>query len=365
MRGLGKTSSHLNAMRRNLAPANLNVSDEGRLEPLTNFGSNPGGLVCHVYAPKAELQGLVVILHGCTQSASSYDQGSGWSRLAERHGFAVMFPQQRRANNPNLCFNWYEPNHARRGQGEALSISQMVKTVTQRYGLDRSRVFVTGLSAGGAMTAVMLACYPELFAGGAIIAGLPFATADTLPEALERMRGQRFPGRAELAALVEDAAKFDGPPPTMSVWHGTHDKIVDPANADAIVDQWRGLHGLSGSEPRVEKVSGHLRQVWSDSSGNPLVEKYSISGMGHGTPLNSGDREACGRPGPHMLETSICSTRQMAQSWGLIPQGTNVQALPTASQVDRTASEPPNQPRHANRVAIVIEDALRSAGLVR
>jgi poly(hydroxyalkanoate) depolymerase family esterase len=365
MRGLGKISTHLNAMRRNLAAANFNEGTDGRLVPMANFGSNPGRLDCRIYVPTTEPRGLVVILHGCTQGASSYDEGSGWSQLAERHGFAVMFPQQRRANNPNLCFNWYEPNHARRSQGEASSISQMVKTMTQRYGLNRSRVFVTGLSAGGAMTAVMLACYPELFAGGAIIAGLPYATANTLPEALERMRGQRIPGRAELAALMAGATTFDGPTPTISVWHGTHDNIVDPANADAIVNQWRGLHGLSDSEGRVDEVSGHLRQIWADSSGRPLIEKYSIRGMGHGTPLSFGGQEACGRPGPHMLETSICSTRQMAQSWGLMSHEIELSALPSASRAFSVESSPQQHQQHPNRIAVVIEDALRSAGLMR
>ena len=121
---------------------------------------------------------LVVVLHGCTQSAAGYDRGSGWSQLADQAGFALLFAEQQRANNPNLCFNWFLPTDTKRNFGEALSIRQMIETLVLAHGLDRKRIFVTGLSAGGAMASVMLATYPEVFAGGAIIAGLPYGSAN-------------------------------------------------------------------------------------------------------------------------------------------------------------------------------------------
>ena len=367
MRGLGNIVSRLNAARRTMAAANAN--DDGRLDELSGFGSNPGELEARIYRPDSEPSALVVVLHGCTQSASVYDSGSGWSKLAERHGFALLFPQQRRANNPNLCFNWYSPGDARRGRGEAASIAQMVQHLAAEYGLDRSRVFITGLSAGGAMTSVMLASYPELFAAGAIIAGLPFASANTLPEALERMRGQGFPSRRELHARAGTAARHAADPPRLAVWHGTRDTIVDPANATAIVDQWRDLHGLGDAKGQAEAVAGHRRETWSDAHGRPIVERYDISGMGHGTPLDTRDDQACGTAGPHMLEANICSTRQIASSWGLIAEGVSrrepAPAPPDARAVQiasRATAAPPPQP---TGVGAVIEDALRAAGLMR
>src|SRR5690242_11597610 len=181
MRRLGPTVARLNALRR--ASASALAEGGGRLTELEKFGSNPGALVARVYIPEDLPRGapLVVVLHGCTQNASVYDRGSGWSQLADRHGFAVLFPEQTRSNNVNLCFNWYQPGDARRGRGEAASIAQMVRTLVRNHALDADRLFVNGLSAGGAMTAVMLACYPELFAGGAIIAGLAFGIADNVP----------------------------------------------------------------------------------------------------------------------------------------------------------------------------------------
>jgi poly(hydroxyalkanoate) depolymerase family esterase len=369
MRGLGKIVSRLSAARRTMQAAVAN--DDGRLAELTGFGSNPGDLDARVYLPGAAPIALVVVLHGCTQTVSTYDQGSGWSRLAERHGFAVLFAQQRRTNNPNLCFNWFEPGDARRGRGEAESISQMVRHVAGQQGLGRSDVFVTGLSAGGAMTAVMLASYPELFAGGAVIAGLPFASANSVAEALERMRGQGGPSRRELLSRARAATAEDIIPPTLSVWHGTQDHVVDPANAMDLVDQWRDLHGIGDAAGRVDAVSGHRRHSWWDARGRLVVERYDIHGMGHGTPIDSRDGEACGTSGPHMLEAGICSTRHIAQSWGLIGESAS-QPVPTTVAIHdkaKSAQMPPPtaapQPSKPSGPGAIIEDALRAAGLMR
>ena len=370
MRRLGNTVSRLTAM----SSARLAAlpGDDGRLVPMTGFGANPGSLDAKIYVPDNLPTGaaLVVVLHGCTQNAAIYDRGSGWSTLADRHGFALLFPQQRRANNANLCFNWYFPGDARRSRGEALSISQMVEHLTATRRLDRSRRFVTGLSAGGAMTAVMLATYPELFAGGATIAGLPFASANTLPEALERMRGVGGPTRRELAALVEGAAAQQAKPPTLSVWHGSRDAIVDSANAVAIADQWRDLHGLTNAVGMVEIVDGHRREVWHDRDGRPRIEKYDVAGMGHGTPLDTRASAACGVAGPHMLEANICSTRRIAGFWGLT--GTEVaqhqpHRVAVAGSTEPRADGPTVAvtPQRQAGVGAVIEDALRAAGLMR
>jgi len=146
-----------------------------RLRELTGFGANPGNLRMFAYAPKdlPPKAPLVIALHGCTQTAAEYDHGTGWSSLADSLGFAVVYPQQQPANNPKNCFSWFLPDDIARGHGEARSIREMVEYAIATFAADRRKVFVTGLSAGGAMASVMLATYPEVFAGGAIIAGLP------------------------------------------------------------------------------------------------------------------------------------------------------------------------------------------------
>lgn len=141
--------------------------DDGGLVEWRTFGANPGALRMFTCAPP-ELSvrpALIVALHGCAQTAAGYSVGGGWTTLAGRYGFAVVLPQQ-----PGTCFNWFDPDAAAR---EARSIGQMTETAIAAFGVDPRRVFVTGLSAGGAMTSLMLATRPDLFAGGAIIAGLP------------------------------------------------------------------------------------------------------------------------------------------------------------------------------------------------
>ena len=219
------------------------------------------------------------------------------------------------------------------------------------------------------MTSVMLASYPELFAAGAIIAGLPFATANTLPEALERMRGQGFPSSPELTALAASSLGQDADPPGVSVWHGTRDKVVDPVNATAIVAQWRGLHGLGDRPGQVDLVAGHRRETWSDPTGRALITRYDVNGMGHGTPLDTRDGDGCGRAGPHMLDAGICSTRHIAASWGLIEEP-RARREPAPSSENPGPGHPPLSPAPLppappTGVEAAIEDALRKAGLMR
>ena len=173
MAGLKETLARLAQLRRRLDgllnsaaqhPTTAFVpTSTGRLREVTGFGSNPGRLRMLAYAPPSlpRASALVVALHGCTQTAAAYDHGSGWSTLADRHGFALLFPEQQHLNNPHTCFTWFHPADTQRNRGEALSIWQMIERMIRDHGIDRSRVFIVGLSAGGAMTAVMLAAYPE------------------------------------------------------------------------------------------------------------------------------------------------------------------------------------------------------------
>src|SRR5882757_2300932 len=165
-----------NTLARKRSPEPENGSRFQHLRETWNFGSNPGALRMFSYRPSNVSAGsaLVVVLHGCTQTAGGYDLGAGWSTLADRFGFTLLLPEQQRSNNPNGCFNWFQPADIKRGHGEALSIRQMVEKMVSDFQIDPTRVFITGLSAGGAMTSVMLATYPDVFAGGAVVAGLPY-----------------------------------------------------------------------------------------------------------------------------------------------------------------------------------------------
>jgi feruloyl esterase len=307
---------------------------------------------------------LVVVLHGCTQTAASYDRGAGWSTLARQFGFAVLFPQQQRSNNPNLCFNWFLPEDTQRDRGELLSIRQMVDRMVSDHGLDRSRLFVTGLSAGAAMAGSLLACYPDVFSAGAIIAGLPYGCATNTQEALTAMfKGGSQPQRV-WGDKVRQASSHTGSWPRVQVWHGTADKTVKPSNAAEIVKQWRDLHAC-GAEPAIaDEVSGFPHRVWL-AAGKPVVESYSITGMGHGAPIDpnaSEPDEKCGAPGPHMLDMGISSTAIIARSWGLLKHRIAAAAEERPTEVPPKASAKP-EPRRFD-IGAVITKALRAAGLM-
>ena len=291
-----------------------------RLREIFDFGSNPGNLRMFSYRPStlADNPALVVVLHGCTQTAAGYDLGAGWSTLADRYGFALLLPEQQRSNNPNGCFNWFQPAHSRRDQGEPLSIRQMIEKSVVDHGIDRRRVFITGLSAGGAMTSNMLACYPEVFAGGAIVAGLPYGAATTVQQAFQSMYQSPSRSAREWADLVRKASSHRGPWPRVSVWHGNDDKTVIPSNALEILKQWTEIHGLPLSPSVKTRVDGFPREVWINGAGDELIEAYTITNMAHGTPLAIGEAEgACGAPGPFLLPVGISSSYHIAKFFGI------------------------------------------------
>lgn len=157
---------------------------------IPNFGSNPGGLGMSVYAPPRLRAGrpLIVVLHGCGQDAAHFATDAGWLALAQQRRLALLLPQQSYENHPGRCFNWYRPGDVRHGSGEAMSIWQMIRAAVKRFGSDPRQVFIVGFSAGGAMTAAMLAAYPALFAGGAIVAGFPVGCARSSLGAVLNMR---------------------------------------------------------------------------------------------------------------------------------------------------------------------------------
>ncbi|MDB5514824.1 MAG: esterase [Tardiphaga sp.] len=359
-----------------------------RLAEVTGFGTNPGDLRMFSFTPGdlRKIPALVVVLHGCTQTATGYDLGAGWSTLAERYGFALLMPEQKPSNNANSCFNWFLPEDIARDRGEAGSIRQMIEHMARTVGIDRNNVFVTGLSAGGAMTSVMLATYPEIFAGGAVIAGLPYGIATNVQEALKGMFQSPPHAAEELGDLVRSASKHRGPWPRLSVWHGSADRTVNPSNADEIVKQWLDVHQLPASPMSETTVDGYPRQVWWNEDGDTVIESYSITDMAHGTPLGAADNdERYGAEGAFLIEAGISSTYHIANFFGLTERIHQPKTVPPVTTVTSTSdhaaqitpaftvraagdrrAEPRDQPpRRAIDVGAVITRALTAAGLIK
>jgi poly(hydroxyalkanoate) depolymerase family esterase len=299
---------------------NLRPGLRSPLVETRGFGSNPGALKMFSFVPGSLQQppALVVVLHGCGQTAAGYDLGAGWSTLAKHYGFALLMPEQQPSNNSNGCFNWFNPEDTARDSGEACSIRQMIARMAGDHKIDRHRIFVTGLSAGGAMTSVMLATYPELFAGGAVIAGLPFGVASNVREALNGMFQSPSRPAGELGDLVRNASQHKGPWPRISVWHGSADRTVNPANANEIVKQWLDVHHLPSTPMSAGAVDGYPRQIWWNADGETIVESYTITDMAHGTPLGTADNdERYGAQGAFLIEAGISSSYHIANFFGL------------------------------------------------
>lgn len=357
------------------------------LQEVTEFGDNPGALRMFAFVP-AQLQkprALVVVLHGCGQTAAAYDLGAGWSTLAKHYGFALLMPEQQRINNANTCFNWFSPEDIARDSGEPRSIHAMIAHMVKTHRIDPKRIFITGLSAGGGMTSVMLATYPEVFAAGAIIAGLPYGIASNLREALDGMFHSPARPARELGDLVRRATDHRGPWPKVSVWHGSADRTVNPGNANEIVKQWLDLHDLPETPMAETNVDGHPRQAWWDRDGETLVESYAITDMAHGTPLGLADNDQrYGVEGAFLIEAGISSSYHIAKFFGLTgwiadaaankvdvkPAKPALTPAPHLARSIRTAvAEAPAEPQREGArgfdLGQIITRALTAAGLMK
>lgn len=312
------------------------------LQQVTSFGSNPGALTMWSYRPDNVTAGapLVIALHGCTQDASGYLNGSGWRDLADRHGITVVLPQQSTANNLNKCFNWFQSGDVTRGQGEVASIVSMVQHAITTYGANPARVYVTGLSGGGAMTASMLAAYPDLFAGGSVNAGIAHGCATTVAQAYSCMN----PGVDKTPKAWGDLARagyaaWSGPRPKVAIWHGQSDTTVAPMNGRELRDQWADVAGVSPSPTATGTLASGV--TWSEYGGG-VVRLTEIAGMSHGTPVDPGSGPTqCGTAGAYFIDT-VCGAYYDAVFFGLI--NSSPSPTPTATPTGTATATPTATP---------------------
>ena len=311
------------------------------LKNIKEFGSNPGNLEMWQYTPqniKANAP-LVVALHGCTMTPQSYDNETGWTQWAEQMGFSLLLPGQKKSNNQYNCFNWGgDPNSSQKNMdscdterdcGEAKSIKEMIDHISIANQVDPRRIYITGLSAGGAYTNVMLSAYPDVFAGGGIIAGLPYQcnlTADGRLDSNQAFMcmsmGQNNSPQAWAERVIQNNG-FNEPQglrwPTVQIWHGSRDFTVRPVNADELMKQWTGLHHIDQKAEIQRNENGYSYQAYANAAGETVVESFLIENMGHGVPIDQDGSggPACGSKGSYMQETHVCASYQMAKRWQL------------------------------------------------
>ncbi len=285
-------------------------------DTVADFGPNPSRLrmLCRVPQDRPDKAPVVLLLHGCGQDAAAFAEQSGWVALSDQRGFVLVLPEQNAGNNQARCFNWFQPQQTRRGLGEVASVCAMADHAIATLGCDARRVFVAGLSAGGAMTACLLAAYPDRFAAGAVVAGLPVGCAEGGGQAMLRMM-QGGPTRSAVEWMA--AARRFGPDrvatwPRLSIWQGGSDHTVNPANADALATQFAGLHGLAVDLHEDHSPdTGLRRRVWRDATDEVAIEHWSLARMGHGWPVREGVERNW------VLPVGIQASEEIARFWGL------------------------------------------------
>lgn len=256
-------------------------------------GARPGPGGARVHVPPGLDPGvpapLLCLLHGCTQDAASFAAATAADALADRHGFVVVYPEQDRAHNPQGCWNWFRREHQARSAGEPARIAGLVRELTAPgapAAIDPRRVWVAGLSAGGAMAATLAATHPELFTALAVHSGIAHGAADGMGAAFKAMA---------VGAEGVPLGRFPHPVPTL-VLHGDADRTVAPANGERVSAQWMAANGVAGSPTWTREghvAGGHAftRARWTDPRGRPLHETLTVHGMGHawsgGTPGGS------------------------------------------------------------------------------
>jgi poly(hydroxyalkanoate) depolymerase family esterase len=275
-RGMGETFSAMRsgATIEELRPARQPATPAGATFLKRNITTTSGSRDYHLFVPSARSpKGLVVMLHGCKQHAEDFAAGTTMNAVAEAESMLVAYPTQTRGANPSQCWNWFRPEDQQRGRGEPHIIAEMTRAIMTEHGI-RDCVFVAGLSAGGAMAAVMGATYADLYDAVGIHSGLPYRAAHDVSSALGAMRGDI---RASRHVATQQRV------PRQIVFHGSRDNTVVPANARTLKDAARKAHDAAETVER--RFTAGSRRVEHTAiigrDGIPMAETWMIEGAGH------------------------------------------------------------------------------------
>lgn len=240
-----------------------------------SFRNAAGALAYKLYVP-ADHAGrepaLVVMLHGCTQDPNDFARGTRMNRLADEFGIIVAYPHQPRSANAQGCWNWFDPRHQQRGTGEPAVLAGLAQELAAEFGIDHARVFVAGLSAGGAMADVLSSTYPDIFAAAGIHSGLPHGAASDVMSAFAAMKGNaKTPSRARANASRQ------------IIFHGTADATVHPSNGETLFARARARGGEMAELMTDTVVNGRhvTRTLVGPAHGPATTEYWLVQGAGH------------------------------------------------------------------------------------
>lgn len=305
-------------------------SQDSSLVHIDHFGINPGNLKMFIYPDEQKkdtsLKPLLVVLHGCGQSVDEIAQLTGWNKLASLNDFIVLYPHQKVLNNVSTCFNWFRNADINKGQGECESIYRMILYMKEHYPVDSNRIFITGLSAGAAMAVVMMSTHPELFKSGAIFAGGAYKLATNAFASASVMAGTNKASREELMQhVLEQNPGYKGGYPTMIIYQGLNDLVVNHKNAGLLIRQWTGIHHCDAVPDKTDtafmKIADINRMEYWDSSGKAVVTFYEVNNLGHRVLVKPGPaKDEGGETGIYGMNKNFHSSFQTAKEFGIIKE---------------------------------------------
>jgi len=277
---------------------------------LTSFGNNPGDLKAFHYQPEKPTDTLVVLLHGCGQDAKEFARYTGFLEAAEQKGFSLLIPQQLKANNIQLCFNWFSPADYSLNQGESASIMAMIEFVKSRQHI--TKTYLAGFSAGGALVSSLLALHPDSFNSGAIVAGIIFPCADSLAKAISCMKIGTQEPLPQLASQVNQKHENNPDWPNLQIIAGENDSIVSPANSRQLATLWG--HMLSAEDTHAESSQGVVKTLKRNTKTNKYIELIVIKDFAHGWPINP-EVEFGEIGAPFALKSPFSAVNHLLKSW--------------------------------------------------
>ena len=291
--------------------------DDIVLDEINDLATNPGNLVMYAYKPATAKPGapLIVLLHGCMQDAKSFALKTGWLARAKELGLILLMPEQRKLNNAVNCFTWYEEGDVVRDKGEVGSIANMIDYMEEKYDIDSSRIFTTGISAGGTMAAALAASYPERIKGAALVAAVSYGCTFNLLNSYGCMFSPTTLDPEEGGDRIRNAHGMQvSDYPHIFIVHGTSDSVVKFKNSTNALTQWLNVHGIDDEIDQIIPLLGYEIQTYENQN-TTQVERLILSSVVHGWPINSA--QGCGSNGQFYIDGPLCLTDVMLERWEL------------------------------------------------
>jgi poly(hydroxyalkanoate) depolymerase family esterase len=296
----------------------ISSSFAGSFERVSNFGSNPGSLNMYKFTPSSASSKapMVIVMHGCMQTAETFAKETGWEMMAEKYGFYLLLPEQNRSNNGMGCFTWFEKSDVTRGNGEIASIKAMMDNMKSSHSIDSDRVFVTGLSAGATMSAALMASYPDQITAGGIHSGVSYGCAFQVGQSFVCMFAPGNVSSETRGDYVREASEdYRGSFPKAFIIHGANDSFVKTSNGDHSVSQWLNVHGLQEGSAQTRPLGSNQSIEEYVKNGEVVVSKLLIRGAGHGWSVDTAN--GCGSTSQFVINAGVCSAKVLSDAWGL------------------------------------------------